>query len=137
MSISLHRSINAPVVGTRILPGIVYEGGWGRYIKGVVEYASSRVLFVVTDSKLVGNVNLIGETYIYCCERCRCTVYEQEVQAMRQHDIDSGMMIPRSRRCPFCNGPIERLARGAKLRLHYRFAANGSSGAWWGERWEW
>ena len=123
----------------RVLPGIPWRGKDGdvQYIKGVVEYESSRVLFVVTDSKLVGNVHLISDSYIYLCQACPTTVYGQELQAMRQHDIDTGMMIPRPPRCPFCSGPIERLRRGDKLRLHYRFAADGSSGTWWAERREW
>jgi len=122
----------------RVLPGIPWKNQYDKitYIKGVIEYASSNVLFVVTDSKLVGNVNLIGDNYIYSCPKCQSTVYEQEVQMMRQHDIDTGH-LPRPARCPFCSQPIERVKTGTKLRLHYRFATDGMSGGWWAERWNW
>jgi hypothetical protein len=123
----------------RQLPGLcawIDELGRPRYIKGIVVYQSSRIQWVETDSKMVGLVALLADTYLYCCARCPSTVYGQEVEAMRQHDLDCGRM-PRPRRCPFCSGPIAPVQRGDRLRLHYRCAANGSSGAWWGERFDW
>jgi len=130
----------------RNLPGIPWKNGLDRitYLKGVIVYSSARVEYAETDSKIYRLVPLIGETFIYVCEKRSalhpaqgpCTVYEQEVEAMRQHEIDAGKM-PGPRRCPFCSGPIHRVERGDKVRLHYRFAADGRSAAWWGERWEW
>jgi len=122
----------------RILPGFVWRNARDEIVqlRGVINYVSSRVEWVETDSKIHPLVYLIGETYIYICYRCPCTVYEQEVQMMRQHDIDRNVM-PRLARCPFCSGPIERPKTGDKVVLQYRFSKDASSAGWWATRRDW
>jgi hypothetical protein len=96
------------------------------FMRGYVTYASPRVQWVETDSKEYRLVALIGETYIYWCPRCSCTVWEQE------------LMMLGARTCPFCAGTLQNVLRGDKIRLHYRYDPKALSwGNWWGERWEW
>jgi len=140
----------------RILPGFVWKNQFDRVVtaKGIIIAVSPTKEWVETDSKIIGNptggaygkVCLLGDTYIYLCDRCPCTVYHQEIEAMRAADIaaiealapeERGLRVPRPPRCPFCSGPIRRPNVGDKVILHYRAATDGSWGAWWAERRDW
>lgn len=113
----------------RTLPGHALRDGKKNivYHRGHVIYSSVRVQYVETDSKPHPLVYLIGDTYAYYCKNpsCGAMVYEQEVMKMG------------ARKCPFCSAPIEQLQRGQKVRLHFRFASDGSWANWWAERWDW
>lgn len=145
----------------RILPGLVWKDQFDRPVtcRGTVIQVSVTKVWVETDSKIIGNptggafgkVCLLGDNYPYVCDRCRATVYHQEIEAMRAHDIarienmpraereewerkNRRILTPRQPQCPFCCGPIRFLQTGETLELHYRFMPDGSSGAWWGRR---
>lgn len=140
----------------RVLPGIAWKDQFDRLVtaKGIIISVSPTKVWVETDSKIIGNptggakgkVCLLGDTYIYICDRCPSTVYHQEVEGMRQAEIDAIEALPvqeragkqvRPARCPFCSGPIRYSKEGERLILHYRFASDGSSGTWWAERKDW
>lgn len=124
----------------RKLPGHAWKRNDGEiiFIRGTVVHAGwgklgSSTQFIETDSKLVGCAQLIGHNYIYWCPRCSLTIYEQEMlitNQVRSARVDK-------QRCMFCEGPILPVQPGAKVRLHYRFAANAAWGGWWAEVWEW
>lgn len=122
----------------RVLPGYVWRKPNGEILlhKGVLTDITRNFEWIDTDSRIQPRIYLVGDTYCYLCLRCPCTVYEQELQMMRQHEIDKGWM-PKPARCPFCSGPIERPKLGDKFVLQYRFAKDGMTGTWWAERREW
>ena len=95
------------------------------FLKGVVNYSSSRVQWIETESKIHPLVYLIADSYAYYCEHCHSMMFEQEVMQM-------GVRI-----CIFCRGSIRPLVRGEKVRVHYRFGRDGKWGGWWAEKWEW
>jgi DNA-directed RNA polymerase subunit RPC12/RpoP len=95
------------------------------FLKGVVISADRNYQVIQTDSKIYRLVRLLAATYLYTCDSCHSSVYEEEVTAQGKHA------------CPFCAGPISPLTKGDKVRLHYRFAKDASWAEWWGERWEW
>lgn len=93
--------------------------------KGYVIFASPRVQYVETDAKAHRLVYLIGDTFIYWCFKCQCTVWEKEVTQQG------------GRHCPFCRGPIFIISEGEKVRLHYRYAHDSTWASWWAEKWDW
>lgn len=105
--------------------GRVIHSGWGRL--------GPSTQAIETDSKLVGLVHLVGHNYIYWCESCKLTIFEQEIMLTRQ--VRSSDIA--RQRCVFCEGPMLPVQRGQKVRLHYRWAKNGMHGGWWAEVWEW
>lgn len=115
------------------LKGRVIHAGWGRL--------GSSTQFIETDSKQVPYVQLCGHNYIYWCEHCRLTIFEQEFLLFRQ--IRSSNRD--KQRCVFCEAPILPVAPGTKVRLHHRYAVRQASenvaaagwGGWWAEVWEW
>jgi hypothetical protein len=112
----------------RKLPGIAGRSpvtGEIHFIRGVICYASPRVQAVETDSKIYRLIHLLGSTYLFWCDACHATVYNEEV--MRE-----GSQI-----CPFCRGVVLPLDKGTKVRLHYRFAPNAEWADWWAEKWDW
>lgn len=132
----------------RILPGLEWRTNFDQRVelKGIVIKVSPLKVWVETESRHHKLVCLLGDNYLYVCRRCQCSVYHQEIEAMRAADIakiealpllDRTMMTVRPPQCPFCTGPIYRVEEGDKLKLHYRFMPDGSWGAWWGERVEW
>lgn len=112
---------------TRKLPGIAQRNEMGeiRFIRGVIIYASVRVQWVETDSKMIGNAHLIGSNFLYWCDACHCSVYEEEILRIGRHA------------CPFCDRPVAPCPVGTKVRLHFRFAQDASWAEWWAEVWEW
>src|SRR5579871_6976735 len=145
----------------RVLPGFAWKDQFDRIVtaRGTVIQVSTSKVWIETDSKIIGNptggaygkVCLLGDTYIYICERCPATVYHAEIEAMRTADIERiesmpaedrrrweiehrTVMRPRPPRCPFCSGQIRFIRTGETVELHYRFATDGSSGAWWATR---
>ena len=125
---------------TRKLPGYSYKTSEGKvvFIRGRVIHAGwgklgSTTQAVLTDSKLVGLVHLTGHNYIYWCDACKLTLFEQEMLITRQ--IRSSNVT--KQRCVFCEGAVLPVQAGTKVRLHYRFAANAAWGGWWAEVWEW
>lgn len=114
----------------RILPGValrVERTGEIPFYKGVLTYASERIQYVVLEHPEHKLVFLIGETYAFYCEPCKKTLWQQELQAhMRQGWYH----------CPFCQQRVRALKPGEKVRVHYRYSKDGSSGMWWAELWE-
>jgi hypothetical protein len=113
--------------------GKVLHSGWGKL--------GSSTQLIQTDSKLVNLVQLVGHNYIYWCDFCKITLFEQEyliTQSMRSASIEK-------QRCIFCEGPVLPVEPGTTVRLHYRFAARMAGegvsaagwGGWWAEVWEW
>lgn len=104
---------------------------------------------VETDSKTFPVIKLIDATFAYWCEKCRATVFEEEVQTLGRINAklieEEGRMAPprsfkaASQVCPFCGsrGPIlfRPLLHGDRVRCHYRVAHDGRWGTWWAERW--
>lgn len=121
----------------RILPGRAMRDNNDKipFYKGRVIYASERIQWIQTNHPEHKLVYLIADTYLYWCDRCKISVWEQEVMT---HGV---------RRCPFCLGRILALSPGDTVRLHYRYNAKPKNeagltpadvwGAWWAERWEW
>lgn len=113
----------------RRLPGIAGRNRAGEiiFLRATVIYASSRIQWAETESKLENArlVFLVGATYMYCCAECRATVYEDETTRL------GGPW------CPFCRGHVQPIKRGQHLRVHFRFARDGSWAQWWGEVWDW
>lgn len=118
----------------RHLPGTAGRNGKNEiiFLKGYVIYASSRVQWVETESKIHRIVSLIGETFLYVCDRCVCSVLQCELIPPENPFEQPG--------CPFCQSKVPVLHQvrvGDKVRVHFRYAKDHSSAAWWGERWEW
>ena len=121
-----------PVAITRHLPGkATHRDIMGRvkFIKGRVISVTRNTVVIQTDSKMVGQVILIGETYIYWCPRCQTSVWE--VERVRNRGA-----------CPFCAGQLSAIQAGDKMKLHYRVGVEkdqdgqmvGGGAAWWGEK---
>jgi len=104
--------------------GVVIHSGWG--MTGPVTQT------IQTESKYwCPLVKLIGDTYAYWCRNCQITVWEQELIMRARAGRDSDGEYSRSPRaneqkCPFCYKLIVPLQPGDKVRVHYRFAENGS-----------
>lgn len=111
----------------RKLPGIAQRDHAGeiRFIRGRIMRASLSKQVVETDSKQYPILQLLGSSYMYWCEHCHCTVYEEEVLRIGRHA------------CPFCARPVYPCPSGTQVRLHFRFAQDAAWAEWWGERWEW
>ena len=114
------------------IKGKVLHSGWGKL--------GSSTQLIQTNSKLVGLAQLCGHNYIYWCDFCKITIFEQEMlitKQTRSASVDK-------QRCVFCDGPVLPVQPGTKVRLHYRFAARAASegisaagwGGWWAEVWE-
>jgi len=111
----------------RKLPGVALKTNAGEveFYNGRIIYASERVQWVQMKHPLHKLVYLMGETFLYWCERCKCDVWEQE------------FIINHFRGCPFCRGPVKIMGEGEKVRLHFRFAPDTSWSQWWAQRYEW
>ncbi len=110
----------------RKLPGIAQRNAAGEitFIRGRIMRATLAKQVVETDSKIYPILQLLGSNYMYWCETCHCTVYEEEVLRIGRHA------------CPFCDRPVFPMAAGIRVRLHFRFAQDAAWAEWWGERWD-
>ena len=108
--------------------------------RGVVSNVTDLSIFVEMDHPLYRAVKLMGDSYAHFCSNCSRTIpgnvtYRRPPEAIEH----KGQLIPIRFFCPYC-GPdhmLRMLRPGDKLRLHYRFAEDGSSGTWYAEVWEW
>jgi hypothetical protein len=153
----------------RVLPGLAWRdrndnvqfvNGWVHFMNWGATGPLSQT--IETKSELVGmlpgdnrrTIKLVGNTFAYWCEKCQCTVYEEEIQTLgrinaRLIEEAGGWPLIRSQKvigqvCPFCGSTgappqsiFRPLQHGDRVRCHYRFAKNGSWGTWWAERFEW
>lgn len=116
-----HRNKDGEVA---FIKGRVVHSGWGKL--------GSTSQIIETDSPIQPYVKLVGHTYIYWCPHCKLTIFEQEyllTGTIRSSD-------PAKQKCPFFGCPITPVQPGTRVRCHYRFSKNGTSGAWWAEVWE-
>ena len=113
----------------RRLPGIATRkpDGSVMFLAGRIIYASERVQWVQTESRLDNArlVFLIGDSYLYFCERCRCSVYQPEIKYLTARPC-----------CPFCLNVVQFCKAGTRVRVHFRSATDRSWANWWGEVWE-
>jgi hypothetical protein len=98
------------------------------FVRGVVHTINRNGVWIETEHHTIEP--LMGASYPFYCGNCSRTITGHQNfarQAQERHF------------CPYC-GPehiLQELKRGDKVRLHYRFQPDGSSGQWFGERWEW
>lgn len=109
--------------------------------RGTVLKVTDLTISVEMDHPLYKLVKCMGESYAHWCPNCSATIpgnvtYRRPAEAVEN---SSGDIIPMRFHCPYC-GPDHMLRMfqpGDKVRLHYRFEADGSSAAWFMERWDW
>jgi len=108
--------------------------------RGRVIHVTDLAITVEMDHPLYPIVKLMGESYAHYCRNCTRTI-PGNVTYRRSFDAVEwkGQQIPIRFFCPWC-GPdhlLREIQVGEKMRLHYRFERDKSSGAWFGEIWEW
>jgi len=106
--------------------------------RGVVIHVTDLAISIETELHTL--VKLMGESYAHYCEHCTMTIpgnvtYRRSAGTV----VHNGVEIPIRYFCPYC-GPdhmLRCLRTGEKMRLHYRFEADRSSGGWFGEVFDW
>lgn len=111
-------------------PGITVRKRSGEpdFIRGVVHTINRNGVWIETERHTIEP--LMGASFPLYCGHCSKTI-PGSVTYKRP---------PEERHfCPYC-GPefvLRELVKGEKVRLHYRFAPDGSSAQWFGEKWDW
>jgi hypothetical protein len=85
-------------------------------------------------------VKLMGEAYAHYCENCKHTIPGNVTYRRSPGSVmHRGFEIPIRFFCPYCgpDHPLRTLRSGEKVRIHYRFTADRTSGGWFGEVFEW
>jgi len=109
------------------------------FVRGVVIAVTDLYIHVETERHTL--VKLMGESYAHYCGNCARTVpgnvtYRRGFGTAKNSE---GEDIPIRFFCPWC-GPdhlLRVLRRGDKVRLHYRFELDRTSGGWFAEVWQW
>src|SRR5882672_9002767 len=104
--------------------------------RGVVLAVTDLAITVELGPPFHALVKLMGESYAHYCPHCTATIpgnvtYRRPAGSV-MHD---GQEIPIRFFWPYC-GPdhlLRMVQKGAKMRLHYRFEKDRSSGGWFGE----
>jgi hypothetical protein len=128
-------------------PNSRWPGSAVRNSKGDIDFRKGRVIAVsdlsITvemDHPLYKIVKLLGESYAHYCRNCTRTIPGNVTYRRSAGSVEwNGQNIPIRFFCPWC-GPdhlLRMLVVGDWLKLHYRFAEDRSSAAWFGEIWEW
>lgn len=130
---------NAPR-GISRWPGAAVRKGNGEvdFRRGVVIHVSD--LSISVETELHTLVKLMGESYAHYCEHCQATIpgnvtYRRSAGSV----MHNGVEIPIRFFCPYC-GPdhmLRTLRKGEKVRIHYRFEADRTSGGWFAEVFSW
>lgn len=106
--------------------------------RGVAIHVTDLAISIETELHTL--VKLMGESYAHYCENCQATIpgnvtYRRSAGTI----VHNGIEIPIRYFCPYC-GPdhmLRCLRAGEKMRLHYRFEADRTSGGWFGEVFAW
>lgn len=107
--------------------------------RGIVIRVTDLYIFVETELSTL--IKLMGESYAHYCAACARTI-PGNVTYRRSYGTAKNSLgedIPIRFFCPYC-GPdhlLRVLRKGDKVRLHYRFEKDRSSGGWFAEVWEW
>jgi hypothetical protein len=119
-----------PGAAVRITTGT--RAGQIDFRKGRVIRVSETCIDVEADIPQPHNrlIKLMGDAYIHYCLGCQASI---PGNVTYQRDADFRGF------CPYC-GPgsaLQMVARGAWLRLHYRFQLKAQWANWYGEVWQW
>ena len=144
---ALHKGFNSsadipngrwPGAAVRISSGT--RSGEIDFRRGRVVNVTDLAILVEIDHPLYKAIKLMGASYAHYCEACSRTIpghvtYQRSAGSVTH----AGREIPIRFFCPYC-GPdalLRELRPGDKMRLHYRFESDYTSGSWFGEVWDW
>lgn len=133
------------------------------FVKGTVIFASPRIQYVQPRAKYVGFwkggiVHLIGESYLFVCDRCEVSVcawqlpkIEDVLRAWHEKRTpNKGELYEEAvgrPHCPYCFGFLSEIKVGDKVLIHYRYKHSRADrdgkiiepgwAMWFAERKEW